>query len=163
IPSRPETKSRVAHLTRTAASTEASDGWHCLPGVTTVAPMVLPIGDAPNPRGTPVVNYLLIAANVAVYVLVTVPLGSITPAARDPTLKEYVRVMQHTVHSQIELRELLRHVSVYDLVMFTHGFRPAAPSILDLFTSMFMHAGFFHLAGNMLFLWIYGDNVEFRL
>ena len=28
---------------------------------------------------------------------------------------------------------------------------------------MFLHAGFFHLAGNMLFLWIYGDNVEARL
>lgn len=29
-----------------------------------------------------------------------------------------------------------------------------------LFTSMFLHAGWMHLAGNMLFLWIYGDNVE---
>ena len=31
-----------------------------------------------------------------------------------------------------------------------------------LLTSMFMHAGFMHLAGNMLFLWIFGDNVEHR-
>lgn len=32
-----------------------------------------------------------------------------------------------------------------------------------IFTSMFMHAGFMHLAGNMLYLWIFGDNVEDRL
>jgi membrane associated rhomboid family serine protease len=33
---------------------------------------------------------------------------------------------------------------------------------LTLFTSMFMHAGYVHLAGNMLYLWIFGDNVEDR-
>lgn len=32
-----------------------------------------------------------------------------------------------------------------------------------LFTSMFMHAGFLHLGGNMLYLWIFGDNVEDRM
>ena len=31
---------------------------------------------------------------------------------------------------------------------------------LDVFTSMFMHGGFLHLAGNMLYLWIFGDNIE---
>ena len=34
--------------------------------------------------------------------------------------------------------------------------------ILTVFTSMFMHAGWIHLAGNMLYLWIFGDNVESR-
>jgi membrane associated rhomboid family serine protease len=34
---------------------------------------------------------------------------------------------------------------------------------LTLFTSMFMHAGWVHLGGNMLYLWIFGDNVEDRL
>ena len=33
---------------------------------------------------------------------------------------------------------------------------------LTLFTSMFMHAGWVHLGGNMLYLWIFGDNVEDR-
>ena len=36
-------------------------------------------------------------------------------------------------------------------------------STLNLLTSMFLHGGFFHLAGNMLYLWIFGDNVEDRL
>jgi len=38
---------------------------------------------------------------------------------------------------------------------------PAA-DLLTLFTSMFMHAGWIHLGGNMLYLWIFGDNVEDR-
>src|ERR1700675_3969477 len=38
---------------------------------------------------------------------------------------------------------------------------PAA-DFLTLFTSMFMHAGWLHLGGNMLYLWIFGDNVEDR-
>jgi membrane associated rhomboid family serine protease len=35
--------------------------------------------------------------------------------------------------------------------------------ILTIFTSMFMHAGWAHLGGNMLYLWIFGDNVEDRV
>jgi membrane associated rhomboid family serine protease len=37
-----------------------------------------------------------------------------------------------------------------------------AGDFLTLFTSMFMHAGWLHLIGNMLYLWIFGDNVEDR-
>jgi membrane associated rhomboid family serine protease len=43
------------------------------------------------------------------------------------------------------------------------GFTPVAPRIETFFTSMFMHGDFMHLAGNMLFLWIFGDNVEAAL
>jgi membrane associated rhomboid family serine protease len=34
------------------------------------------------------------------------------------------------------------------------------PPLASMFTSMFMHGGFMHLLGNMLYLWIFGDNVE---
>ena len=34
------------------------------------------------------------------------------------------------------------------------------PTVLTLFTAMFTHAGLLHLGGNMLFLWIFGNNVE---
>ncbi len=37
------------------------------------------------------------------------------------------------------------------------------PTWTTLFTSMFIHGGFFHLAGNMMFLWVFGDNIESRL
>lgn len=38
-----------------------------------------------------------------------------------------------------------------------------SPIWLTLLTSMFMHGGWFHLAGNLLFLWVFGDNVEHRI
>jgi membrane associated rhomboid family serine protease len=34
------------------------------------------------------------------------------------------------------------------------------PPVITIFTSMFLHGGLFHIAGNMLYLWIFGDNVE---
>ena len=45
----------------------------------------------------------------------------------------------------------------------TFGLVPANFSIVNVFTAMFVHAGLAHLAGNLLFLWIFGDNVEDRL
>ena len=50
------------------------------------------------------------------------------------------------------------------LIFYNFGFVPAAffsdYSSLTIYTSMFLHGGFFHIAGNMLYLWIFGDNVE---
>src|SRR5262245_30246788 len=48
-------------------------------------------------------------------------------------------------------------------VLFGHGVSPAAvaiPAFLTLITSMFLHGGFMHLIGNMLYLWIFGNNIE---
>ena len=39
----------------------------------------------------------------------------------------------------------------------------AIPAWLSVFTSMFMHGGFMHLAGNMLYMWIFADNIEDNL
>lgn len=50
-----------------------------------------------------------------------------------------------------------------EIFIITFGLVPADFSVLNIFTSMFVHAGLAHLAGNMLFLWIFGDNVEDRV
>ncbi len=48
--------------------------------------------------------------------------------------------------------------------MVIPGLGPTPGSVyLTLFTSMFMHGGLAHIGGNMLFLWIFGDNIEDRL
>jgi membrane associated rhomboid family serine protease len=47
--------------------------------------------------------------------------------------------------------------------LFAFGLVPADVRLAALVTSMFVHAGVFHIAGNMLYLWIFGDNVEDRL
>jgi len=125
--------------------------------------MFLPLSDSPNPRGTPVVTYALIAANVAVYLLLTLPLSSMPADRADPALNDYLRVIGDQIARGPKLREILEQVSQYDLFVFEHGFRPAAPHLGALFVSIFLHANFLHLFGNMLFLWIYGDNVEQRL
>ena len=124
--------------------------------------MFLPLGDEPNPRGVPVVTYALIGVNCAVYLLISLPLSVTQPDLGDPRLAEYVTVLASRL-PQLAVSDLLNQVTSYDLVVFTYGFRPAAPEMTALFTSMFLHGGLFHLAGNMLFLWIYGDNVEHRL
>ncbi len=50
-----------------------------------------------------------------------------------------------------------------ETVLAHYALRPDALQWHTLLTSLFLHAGFMHLAGNMLFLWIFGDNVEDRL
>jgi membrane associated rhomboid family serine protease len=125
--------------------------------------MLLPLSDQPNPKGVPFATYALILINVAVYVLITLPL-SVRPAdPQDPLLQEYIKVVSQSLPRGVSVAELVRQVSAYDLFVFAWGYRPADPSVLTLFTAMFLHGGLMHLFGNMLFLWIYGDNVEHRL
>ena len=125
--------------------------------------MILPLGDTPNPRGVPVVTYALVAANIAVYVFLTLPLSVLPAEPTDPQLDEYVRIVERSLPQRVPFREIARHTSAYDLFVFRHGFRPAAPQLPNLVYALFLHAGFLHLFGNMLFLWIYGDNVEHQL
>ncbi|GMR04789.1 MAG: rhomboid family intramembrane serine protease [Thermodesulfobacteriota bacterium] len=49
----------------------------------------------------------------------------------------------------------------YEVTHFTDiGVKALVPPPFTLFTAMFVHGGFFHVGGNMLFLWIFGDNIE---
>ena len=125
--------------------------------------MFLPLGDEPNPRGVPIATYTLIGINVAIYLLVTLPMWALRPDLDDPVLAEYVQALMAQLGGRVSLDQLLAQVTAYDLVTFSYGYRPVDPSFLTLGTSMFLHGGFMHLAGNMLYLWIYGDNVEHRL
>jgi len=118
---------------------------------------MIPIGDDNSDRTIkPFVNYILIALNIAVFVLLqgmgandkftyafsTVPQeivsgrDVVTPAhtVEDPASGETFKQpgLQHTP------------ITVY----------------LTLLVSMFMHGGIAHIAGNMLYLWIFGDNLE---
>jgi len=120
----------------------------------------LPIGDAPNPRGVPWVTWGLIALNVFVYVGLLPATGK-RPLPSDPRVAHYVRTLDEVYGRELAL-QVAAQVTVYDLIVFEHGFKPQAPELLDLFASMFLHGGMIHLLGNMLFLWIFGNNVEAR-
>ena len=125
--------------------------------------MILPIGDYPNPRGMHWMTLALIAANVAVYVLISLPLSAHQANPADPRLAEYLSALARELPPGVHPAEAARSISEYDLFVFHWGFRPGAMSVVDLFVAMFLHAGFMHLLGNMLYLWIYGNNVEDRL
>jgi len=124
---------------------------------------MFPLSDAPNPPRTPIVTYALIAVNVAVFLLVTFPLSTQAPSPADPRLAAYIEALRQSLPANVSLRDALGSLSVYDLFVFEHGYKPGAPEVSDLMAAMFLHGGFMHLFGNMLFLWIYGDNVEYRL
>jgi len=122
--------------------------------------MVFPIRDDNTDRRTaPLINYLLIGINVFVFVFLqglgsndrftyafsTVP-GEIITGRDIVTRDQYV--VQPYTGQRIEMP----------------GLQPTPiPVYLTLITSMFMHGGLAHLFGNMLFLWIFGDNIEDRM
>ena len=123
--------------------------------------MFLPIADSPASGSIPRATWLLIALNVAVYLLVTLPYGLRPPSLDDPLLADYLRMLG--VQGPVPYEVIRTQLTAYDLLVFRYGFRPAHFDLVSLFSSIFLHAGFFHLAGNMLFLYIFGNNVEHRL
>jgi membrane associated rhomboid family serine protease len=121
--------------------------------------MLFPIGDDNTGRtATPVVNYVLIAVNVLVFVFLQ-GLGN-----NDKFTYAY-----STVPGEILTGKdiVTRPVSVQNITgqrLEMPGLQPTPiPVYLTLITSMFMHGGIAHIFGNMLFLFIFGDNIEDRL
>ncbi|HYN84631.1 MAG TPA: rhomboid family intramembrane serine protease [Pyrinomonadaceae bacterium] len=121
--------------------------------------MIFPIGDDNTDRGTtPVVNYLLIAINVLVFVFAQ-GLGG-----NDAFTYAWATVPQEIVTGEDIARTV--PVGTDPQTGRTVGvpLQPTPGSVyLTLLTSMFMHGGLMHLFGNMLYLWIFGDNLEDRL
>lgn len=125
--------------------------------------MFIPIGDSPNPPGTPWITYGLIAINVLVFIAL-LPLAGQAPDPSDPDFARYLSALaQEGNLDRSQVLMVAQTVSSYDLVTYQHGFKPGQPEWGDVLASMFLHGGLLHLLGNMLFLWIYGDNVEHRL
>jgi membrane associated rhomboid family serine protease len=125
--------------------------------------MFFPISDSPNSPGIPWATWTIIAINIVIFVVVSLPLSTQPADVDDPAYQEYMQFLSQYVGSPEELAAAAQQVSSYDVFVFEHGYRPAQGSIMDLVFSMFLHGGFMHLAGNMLFLFIYGNNVENRL
>lgn len=125
--------------------------------------MIIPLGDRPNPLQKPWVTWGLIAVNVLVFLLLWP--SAFRPAdPGDPAFRGYIRaVAEDRPLPAPVLRQFVQQLTAYDLTVFRHGFRPNAIQLSSLLTAMFLHGGWLHLLGNMLFLWIYGDNVEGRL
>ena len=87
-----------------------------------------------------------------------IPLRDIIPSRTTPV----VTIALITINVLVFLYELSLGRAV-DAFTLYWGLVPAAFSWVAVFTSMFLHGGFLHVAGNMLYLWIFGDNVEDRM
>jgi membrane associated rhomboid family serine protease len=117
---------------------------------------MMPIGDDNTGRTiTPIVNYLLIAANVAVFVFLQ-GLGSNERFTYAFSTVPQEIITGHDVAETVTIKD-----PVSGEVAGTVDLGPTPiPVYLTLLTSMFMHGGIAHIFGNMLYLWIFGDNLE---
>src|SRR4026208_356460 len=122
--------------------------------------MVFPLYDDDSDRTTtPVVNYVLIAINILVFVFLQ-QLGS-----NDRFTYAFSTVPQEIVTGRdIRTDDRVREDALTGQRLLIPGLQRTPFSVyLTLIISMFMHGGIAHIAGNMLFLWIFGDNVEDRM
>ena len=109
--------------------------------------MLIPIGDDNSDRHiTPYVTYAIIAINIAVFVLLQLPSDAFTYG-----------------YSVIPA-EILSGRDLVQTLQIGRNQIPQAPGPSPIYgtilSAMFMHGGWAHLGGNLLFLWIFGDNVE---
>src|SRR5690606_19738947 len=95
---------------------------------------MIPIRDEIKTHRTPIVNYALVVINVLVFLWMFLNSGNL-----ESIYYEYALIPSNFLNG-IDLGD-----------------------VKDVFTSMFMHGGWMHLIGNMLYLWIFGDNIEDRL
>ena len=99
--------------------------------------MFIPLKDLNPRRSYPIINTTLILLNVLVFVY-------------QYTLSPHAFKMFMTTNATVPAR----------FPAWLSGHAPFEAAFLPLLTSMFLHSGIMHIAGNMLFLWIFGDNVE---
>jgi membrane associated rhomboid family serine protease len=90
------------------------------------------------------------------------PFGDDNSSRRTLPVVTYALIALNVLVFSIELNQGAPFIRQWAVVPRQLVANPSA-EIPTIFTSMFMHAGWMHLLGNMLFLWIFGDNVEDRL
>ncbi len=98
---------------------------------------MIPYKDDNPTKTTPFVTLIIIALNIAVFVL-----QLLSPRGSQQIAYDYGAIPQYILHF--------------------HSDQPI-PAPLTRFTSMFMHGGLMHIGGNMLYFWIFGNNIEDRI
>jgi membrane associated rhomboid family serine protease len=91
-----------------------------------------------------------------------IPIGDDNSARRITPVVTYVLIALNVLVFFLELNNGEAFIQRWAFIPARFLENPAG-DFVTLFTSMFMHAGWAHLLGNMLYLWIFGDNVEDRL
>ncbi len=103
--------------------------------------MFIPLKDENPTRNKPIATFILIVINCLVYF--------------------YSITLQGNGFQIFMYQFGLIPTEIFHLSELTPNY--PSPLLLSPFTSMFLHGGFMHLAGNMLYLWIFGNNIEDHL
>lgn len=131
---------------------------------------MIPIHDHNPTHRTPHLTIGLIVINVVVFLMELIGPGGIDRAAW-----KYGFVPAELVRSRTELRDeleksaqMVRVVDQFGRISNRVLLPPikdieALPASVNIFTCMYLHGGWMHLIGNMLYLWIFGNNIEDRL
>jgi len=101
--------------------------------------LMIPLKDNVPTRIKPIITTCIIFVNILIFFWQRFLL---TPVESDNIYK-YYGLIPHDFFTAF--------TSKYELIPY---------NVLTVFTSMFLHGGFFHLGGNMLYLWIFGNNIE---
>ncbi len=119
--------------------------------------MVIPIGDDNPTRRVPWVNWLLVAANVVVFVF-------FEPWAAGDCAQQAFFLRYAAIPAELGQGAPLDATQVDTTTPDPCRLEPVPdkPVYVAILTAMFLHAGWVHLIGNMLYLWIFGNNVEDR-
>ncbi len=105
---------------------------------------MIPLRDENPTRTTPFVNHSLVAINIVVFIY------------------QVMLAVRGSPDAQVAFVQEMALTPSLLLSPSTWGQMPI-PAPLTILTSMFVHGGFMHLAGNMLYLWVFGDNIEDNL
>jgi membrane associated rhomboid family serine protease len=114
---------------------------------------LIPLRDDNPVERTPAVTILLVALNLAAFAW-QVDLPSLPMAIESGGLREFMadRVNETAFRAGVVPYEILTFSDIYP--------RDLVPPPLTLFTSLFLHGGVAHVGSNMLFLWVFGRDVE---
>jgi membrane associated rhomboid family serine protease len=117
--------------------------------------VVLPVGDINPTRRRAVVTWLLLLANAAVFAFVQGP--------RDGCEEAVLVYRFSAVPRELAALETLPPAELDALLGTCASAADGKSVLLSLVTAMFLHGNLAHLLGNLLFLWVFGNNVEDRL
>jgi membrane associated rhomboid family serine protease len=117
---------------------------------------MFPIGDDNSDRTlTPVINYVFIGINILVFVLLQ-GIGS------NDAFTYAFSLVPKEITTGVDLTGM-QAISVGDQTARIQNYPAPLGVYFNVLSSMFMHGDFSHIFGNMLFLWVFGDNLENRL
>jgi len=109
-----------------------------------------PVGTDRHLKATPWVNYTLIGLNVIVYLLTASQVKGL-----DAAIRQFAETPPYILPP---VEDLINHFWI-----FNYYLHPSSPQLHQFFTSVFLHADEWHLIGNMVFLYVFGNGVEDRL